>query len=494
MGLNAKWSPMYWPCGPKEVARVGASNSGSWELKKVAEGWAHPSALQLLKGTPVNCLLVEWASGAAADKPQQQALQPLLDAGRALGLSFVGKVSAKANPAQSAAAGRAAGLEAVMLEGGASQDLDLPAILEFPRDSIDWDGATGIYSTTGNVWPEINLPTMKGDIALGGPTGDPWVNSNGWFSLLARRMAPEKSLWLSIDLPDFPGMLPAEKYCLAIADSRVYGARGILSLDGQMRTALLNGDAPALDAWSRISETLSFFDRHAAWESYEPMGVLAVVSDFTGSNAFMAGETLNLLNRHQTQFVILDRRRALADPVTKLKAVLWMDDDEPNPAQARNLIAFVRQGGLFIAPKYWGPAGIKPHQEDWLFGYEIYNLGQGRIVVAPGGFSDPYQLAIDAHLLLGRENDLSRLYNPNGTNCYTSMGPDGRELVQILNYSPQAATYVALWIKAKARGAKLWSPHAQASTSLAGISASQGTSFDLPTVLVHCAVEIERTV
>lgn len=494
MSLNAKWSPMNWPCGPKEVAKANTSSGGSSDLKTAAEGWAQPAALQLLKGVPVNCLIVEWASGAPDDKDQQEALQPLITAGRALGLSFVGKVSAKANPAAAAASGKVAGLEAVVLEGSASQGLDLPAILEFPRDSIDWRSATGIFSTTGNVWPEINLATMKGDTALGGPTGDPWVNSNGWFSLLARRMAPDRSVWLSIDVPESPAILPVEKYCLAIADSRVYGARWILSLDGQMRVALLKGDAAALDAWSRISETLSFFERHAAWESYEPMGVLAVVSDFAGPNASMAGETLNLLNRHQIQFVILDRRNSLSGPVSKLKAVLWMDEEEPNRAQRDNLIAFVQQGGLVIAPRYWDPAGAKAHQYDWLFGYDIFNLGQGRIVVASGGFSDPYQLAMDAHLLLGRENDLARLYNPRGTNCYTSVGPDGKELVQIVNYSAEAASYVALWIEAKARGAKLWSPHERGPQSLAGISASEGTSFDLPTVSIHCAVEIERTV
>ena len=476
-----------------EVARAAASSSASPAWKKAAQGWAQPSALQLLKGAPVNCLIVEWASGTAVDQAQQQALQPLIAAGRALGLGFVGRISPQANLAESAAAAKAAGLEAVLLQG-AGTHLDLPAILEFPRDGIDWSSTTGIYSTTGNVWPEMNLPTMNGNTALGGPTGDPWVNSNGWFSLLARRMAPANSLWLSIDLPDAPAMLPVEKYCLAVADSRVYGARWILSLDPHMRAALLDGDAPALDAWKRIGDTLSFFERHAAWQTYEPMGVLAVISDFTGQNAFMAGETLNLLNRHQTQFVILDRRNALSGPITRLKAVLWMDGEEPGAEQNRNLVAFIQRGGLVVAPKYWGPPGIEPIHYDWLFGYDIYNLGQGRIVVASGGFSDPYQLAIDAHLLLGRENDLARLYNPKATNFYTSIGPEGKELVQILNYSTRPANYVALWIGARAPGAKLLSPNLQASQSLPGISASGGTSFDLPTVSVSCAVEIERTV
>jgi hypothetical protein len=225
------------------------------------------------------------------------------------------------------------------------------------------------------------------------------------------------------------------------------------------------------------------------------MGILAVVSDFRGQNAFMAGETLNLLNRRQVQFEILDRRRALTSLVTGLKAILWVDEDAPSAVQHRNLLAFVQQGGTVIAPKYWGPAGIAPRRENWLFDYDIYDVSKGRIVRAAGGFSDPYQLARDTHLLVGRENDLARLYNPGTTNCYTSINPDHRkQLVQIVNYASDAASYVALWVSMKAKGAKLYVPNSQTPNPLGGVPESDGTSFELPVLSVNCAVEIERVV
>lgn len=495
MSLNAKWVPMKWPCGPSEVARLSKSKARNSEFERAAEAWAQPSALHLLKDSPVNCLIVDWASGAAEDSAQQLALRPLIHAGRSLGLSFVGKISAKENLEAFVAAGRTAGLEAVILESSVDHPLELPVILQSLNDSIRWDTTTAIFSATGIAWPGVNLKTMEGDTALAGPTGAPWVDSNGWFSLLTRQMAPGRTLWLDIDPPDSTKVLPAEKYCLAIADSRIYGSQWIISLDNTMRAAIIKGNPRALNTWQRICATISFFDDHSEWQGYKPMGVLAVVSDFKGQNSFNSGEVLNLLNRRQVQFLIMDRSRALANPVQHLKAILWMDEEAPNSEQHDELLAFAEQGGLVISSKYWGPPGVKPFKEDWLFDYNIYNVRKGRIVVAEKGFPDQYQLARDAHLLVGHGNDLARLYNPGTTNCYSSIDPErNRQLVQVLNYSPETASYVTLWVNAKARSARLWRPKPLTSPPIGNAPANQGTNFDLPPLSVNCAVEIERLV
>ena len=495
MSLNAKWVPMRWPCGPIEAARISKSKPADSDLRTTIEGWAQPKTLQLLKGTPINCLVVDWASGTANDESQQRALKPLISAGRELGLSFVGKVGTKENLAAIVAAGRAAGLEAVMIDGPADPSLDLPVISGFPRDSVDWDAATDIFSATGNVWPGVVLPTMKGDTGVGGPTGEPWMDSNGWFALLARQMVPHKSVWLEIDLPVSSEALPVESYSRAIADSRAYGSHWVLTLDGPMRAGILNGNPQALSAWKSIGGALSFFEEHAEWAAYKPMGILAVVSDFRGTNSSLSGETLNLLSRRHVQYEVLDRRLALAGPVTGLKAVLWTDDDPPTSEQHRNLLDFVEQGGLIIAPKYLGPAGVVPRHEYWLPGYDIYDGSKGRIAVASQGFSDPFQLAREAHLLVGRENDLARLFNPGTTNCFTSMGPGRRkEIVQIVNYASNSSTYLAVWVSLNAHRARLWCPDSKTPHSLECISESDGTSFELPEFQVNCAIEIERMV
>ena len=491
MNLGPKWVPMKWPCGPLEWARRNRLKSVGAELKETLEAWAQPAALELLQGTPVNCLVVEWADGGAEDSAQQQALKPLLEAGRRLGINFVGKVAAGEGMAAVASA-RAAGLSAVMLAEPSGHCFDLPVILQFPRGKVAWESATRIFSATDNEWPGLKLDTMKGDTAIAGPTGVPWVNSNAWFSLLSDELAPGRTVWLDFDPPDASNVAHPANYALAVADSQAYGSRWIISLDDKLRTALLKGNPQATSVWSKTCETVTFFESHQEWEGFQSQGVLAVISDFLGDNAFLGGEVLNLLNRRQFQFQVMERSGALSTPTPGLKAILWLDKDAPSADQLAKLLAFVRQGGVVIAAAYWGPSGVRPTRKDPSLDYEMYNIGRGQIAVAEEAFQDPYQVAVDAHLLASRRNDLVRLYNPATTNCHSSLDPvHQRRLVQILNYSSSAASFVTLWVNTRTRSARLWSPGARDPLSIPGLPATPGTEFGLPPILVNCALEIE---
>jgi hypothetical protein len=87
---------------------------------------------------------------------------------------------------------------------------------------------------------------------------------------------------------------------------------------------------------------------------------------------------LNLLNRRQVQFRIIERSKSLAAPAQGLKAILWLDKEAPSAEQHPQLLAFVRQGGLVIAAAYWGPAEVKPTKKDPSLQYMMYNLGKGQ--------------------------------------------------------------------------------------------------------------------
>ena len=492
MDLDPRWVPMKWPCGPLEWARRSTAKSVSSDLKDTLETWAQPAALDLLKGTPVNCLVVEWAERAPEDSAQQQALKPLLEAGRQREIDFVGKVAAGESAAAAVESARAAGLSAVMLTEPLTHSFDFPVILSFPRDKVAWESATQIFSSTGHEWPGLKLDTMKGDTAIAGPTGVPWVNSNAWFSLLSDELAPGKTRWLDFDPPDTPNLTHPATCPLAVADSEAYGSRWIISLDDNFRAALLKGNPQSTSVWRQTCETLTFFESHREWEGFQPQGILAVISDFRGDNAYLSGEVLNLLNRRKIQFQVMERSRALATPTLGLKAMLWLDKDAPTASQLARLLAFVRQGGLLIVPAYWGPSGVMAKNRDPSLDYKMYNVGQGQIAVCVEGFQDPYQVAGDAHLLVSRRNDLVRLYNPDTTNCHLSFDPDHkRRLVQILNYSPSTANFVTLWVNTRAGAARLWSPGAKGSLSIPGVPAAPGTEFGLPTIVVNCALEVE---
>jgi hypothetical protein len=494
MSLNPKWVPMKWPCGPREIEQLKNDEHEGMEFQNTAKRWADPSSLRLLKDSPINCLVLDWASGTPVDQDQQSALKPLIQAGHRLNLSFIGRISTEQNLESIVEAGRAAGLDAIILEKPAGRDLALPAIVPFPNDGMEWNLLTGIYRGMGAIWPGAGLQTnSENSAATGGPTGTPSVSSNGWFSLLSREIAPEKIPWLDVDPPESSNILPAEEYCRTIADCRVYGSHWIVALDFWLWQTLLNEEPHAVETWAQITREIAFFERHAGWEAYKPLGVLAVVSDFAGLNAISSGEVLDFLNRSQVQFLAVDRLRMKAPPGNGLKGIIWMDDVDPSAEQHEQLIHFVQQGGLVIAGKYWGPSGVIPSQEDWIPAYSIYSLDKGKIVVANNGILDPYDLSNYAHLLIGHRNDFARVFNPGMTNCYCSLHPDGyKQIVQLVNYGPKPTEYMSLWVNARAKSGTLISP--ESTSTLECFSADGGTEFHIPKLTVNCTIEIERLV
>jgi hypothetical protein len=332
---------------------------------------------------------------------------------------------------------------------------------------------------------------MEGDTAIAGPTGIPWVNSNGWFSLLAGELASGKTLWLDFDPPEASNVLHPARYDLAIADSQAYGSRWIISLDDKLRAALPKGNPQALGVWEKMCAALAFFESHREWEAFKSQGILAVISDFRGKNAYLSGEVLNLLSRRGVQFQIFERSKPLRS-TEGMKAILWLDTEAPSAEQQSDLLAFVRQGGLVIASAYWGPAEVKPTKKDPSLQYKMYNVGTGQIAVAEERFRDPYQVAVDTHLLVSRRNDLVRLYNPEATNCRASIDPGQRKrLVQVLNYSSEPADYVTVWVNARVGSARLWRLDAKDALTVQGVAAGRGTDFRLPQLSVYCALEFE---
>ncbi len=492
MGLDKNWIPMKWPCGPLVIAQRSKSQTLLAGVEESLEAWARPASLEMLKGTPVNCLIVDWAAGSPQDAAQQQALRPLLEAGRRLGIAFIGRIRAKENIGSSVEAAITSGLAAVMLSDSPSDSIDITIIRQFSREKIPWDATSFIFSSTDNVWPGVALDATQGDTAQAGPTGVPWVNSNAWFSMLAREMAPGKTAWLDFDPPDSSALQHPAEYSLAVADSRAYGSRWIISLDDKLRAALSRRDTQALGTWNQICGTISFFEGHKDWEKFEPEGILAVVSDFQEENAFLGNEVLNLLNRRGVQFKIVLISDWDTASTKGLRAILWLDKQAPSNVQRSKLLRFVQQGGLLIAQAYWGPVGVQSFKKDPAFQYKMYNVGQGQIAVPEEPFADPYQVAVDTHLLVSRRNDLVRLYNPAETNCHSTIEPDGKKrLVQVLNYSTEPAEYVTLWVNGRNTSAPLFGLETTDPTVLKGVAGNPGTEFDLPTFSVYCALELE---
>jgi len=495
MDLDTDCIPMKWPSGPIEIARREKQGHVSPEIKEAFRGWHYPAALDRLRGTAVNCLIVSWASGSPEDEEQQNSLKPMVEHGRQAGIRFIGWVNGTADVASAAASAQSAGLSAIASEKDLRERSGFPIIPFSTRSQARWDHASPFLILNDGIWPQVRSNIKEGkDQAAAGPTGVPWVNSNGWYVRLARALSPHKTIWLAFDPSEKNHPDRAESYMLAMADARAYGAHWVISLDDTLRAGMAAGNSQALETWGKVAKAATFFKSHSAWTTYQPQGVLAVLSDYSGTNEFMSGEILNLLSRRHLPFHVLIRSRATAASFEGLKTILYADQDALTTGTRRDLLAFVKEGGLLIVPSNWKITEGVLLRESPQDSYQMHRLGRGRIAVAKQEWLDPYEVATEAHLMLSHSNDLMRLWNAGGTNSIYTTAPDGsKSLVQIVNYSIGGEVdSISLWLKDPYRSAHFWSLGANEPTLLHKVTEFGEAELYLPALPVYAAVELEK--
>ena len=336
------------------------------------KGWSNPAALDLLRGTAIDCLLIDNSD------------------------EFLG-VRERA---------KEAGLRVV--------HPDAPPV--------------GITVEKG-VWPGIHAGRGAAR-ADAGPTGEPWIDSNGWLVGLARSLHPDREVW--IDAPPEAGTaVTAEAYSISIADSAAYGGRWILSLDSSLASALAAGKTEARKPWESILRTSAFFAAHKTWADYTPVSVTGVISDFSGTNEFFGRELLNLLARAGQHYRILPKQRPL---VTEgLRALTYTDEDLPSAALRKQIDAFVNDGGMLIAGRWTVPGGSPLRSPVERF--SVFSAGKGRIALSKEPPADPYLFARDSAVLVSHRYDLVRFWNAGAAASFYTMDSGSRStLVHLLFY------------------------------------------------------------
>ena len=362
--MALEWTPMRWPAA-----------------------WKAPSSLDLLKGTPINCLIVD--EGGAPE----------------------------------------AGLKVVTLTS-----------------------PPGGVTVVKGLWPGIQLSRSGGNSdASAGPTGEPWVNSNGWRVRLAQALTPGINAW--VDAKPTGTVLSAAAYVAAIADSAAVGGRWIISLDDKLAGNIAAQEAPALETWRRLTAATTFFNAHKSWANYTPMAVLGIVSDFKTT---LSQEALNLVARTNQQYRVIPASGLTASSLDGLRAVIY-PDAEPLAAQARERIAaFVRNGGLLIAGPKWGAVPESSAAGSDHPRFTLRTLGKGKLAIAKENLDDPYLLAIDSAILMSHRYELLRFWNAGAVSSFYSAAPtEGRALVQIVFYALQGTDSPSVRIAGPYRTAKL---------------------------------------
>jgi hypothetical protein len=367
----------------------------------------------------------------------------------------------------------------------------LPAANAALQEAASKRGVQAVTTPAANVlkdrvWPGVQRSIRGSVTSDSGPTGPPWVDSNGWAIQLARAKNPGHPVWISAPPPE-KTVIRAEHYALAVADSEAYGGHWIISLDADTQKGLLNRDSAARETWQTIGKALKFFRQHeGGWAGFQTFARLGVVSDFEGENEFIGTEVLNLSPRQHLPY------RILIPPQLDLKglsAVLWIHPKAPEGDMLKSLRAFALAGGILIVP------ASAAHMSDGLpsagkheTGYNQFTLGKGRIAVSPEPWSDPFAVVTAAHRLVTRRRDVYRLWNASAANAHTSIsGP--KALTQVLNFTARPFGHpMSLWIAQPTKAAR-FSDLFGRTEALTVAARNGGSEVSLPVFTSYAAIE-----
>jgi hypothetical protein len=343
----------------------------------------------------------------------------------------------------------------------------------------------------GGSWPGVKLNEAGAtDWVSAGPTGNPWIDSNGWQVRLEGALHPEKEIW--VDAPPKAARITADSCIVAIADASVFGGRWLITLDGKQAAALAARSAAALSDWRRILDAAAFFAARPEWPGYAPAAVVGIVSDFTGGNRFLSHELLNLLARANQQYRIIPKGRASAESPAGLKALIYLDDQPPDDALRGLVLAFVKNGGMLITSRVWGEAALPADPGGDHPRYRIGLYGKGRIAVCKGEPDDPFLIANDSVVLVSHRHEMVRLWNGGAVGACLSHNPDRkRALLQLIFYSSAPSQLTTIRVAGEYKSASLWLPGRQEKQKIDSVAQRGAIELHLPAIPHYGAVELE---
>jgi hypothetical protein len=473
-----------------EVARRAAKNlPADPSARQAIEDWYDPATLDLLKDSPVNCLLTTWSAGADADlERRQQALVKAYAArARQRSMAVLGIVYPGGSPSKIGAAAAEAQLDGLVLDGDfapnfvrevtAALTMGNPSAIVIPiaRNAASVRTSEGpVLAVEGTSPSARNLADMGIRAA---PSSEPWIESNIWL-VRSFRLAPAwRPVWISYQ----PDSGSAVEYARFAADAAVAGGRWIVSLDDALRVKLRRNDPAALATWRRLGDCLRFAEQYAEWRGLVPYGHLGLIVDPASKDPDMADEYLKLVARRQVPYRIVLRSELSRESLDGFRAVLATALDPPAAGERKLLRAFAEGGGVVVAGPSWGDA-----PEDQPF--KEIPAGKGRLVIYKE--ADPETIARDMKELSLEEAGMFA-FNVPSVITYAGRSIHGKRLlIQLLNYSDSAATAISLRVSGSYKTARLFTPDA-APADLEVHSTGNRTDIAIPKLSLWGGVLLE---
>ena len=277
---------MLWVRCPGRPRGGGASRgfraAGRWVPARW--NWTDTKSLDLLAGTPVNCLLLKAVDAAFAQKAQER------------GIVVLALIAPGGDTAESARQPSARNYQGVVLEGDfpkgtAARVKDVLAdskaivIQLTARSQIDLAGPDPIVGTYQGVWPGIEV--LESGAAKAGPSGI-GVDRHQ-YRLHPRRAGLGTRGHLDRQSPAERTIVTGERYLQALADAAMAGGRWVMALDDDFSKRLREGEMAAVRDWKRIGRQLAFFEAHPEWRGMQPYGKLAIVQDASEGGLLSGG-------------------------------------------------------------------------------------------------------------------------------------------------------------------------------------------------------------
>jgi hypothetical protein len=424
-----KLVPVRWPGGPLEVARRAGADP------------AIPS-LDLLRGTPINCVLVTWSgpADAAIVREQQRLAGAFAKEAHDRGVAVLGLLRAGSDPVEAVEAALSARLDGLALEP------DFADLARLAQAAEHAEAFAAIPLQAGGGAPGIRILSDSG-AAVATPTSEPWIDSNLWLvrALRAKGQAP---VWMGFALEN-PSV---DNYVRAIADSAAAVGQWVIAPDDRLLSGLANKRPEATAKWHSITEALGFFAQHRAWREFSATGPVGIVRDPTTRYPDIADENLNLIARRRIPYRTMERASLCAADLEGLKALLATEISNPTESERSLLKTFVERGGLLVTGPWWGAA--VPKEQDFI----TQQLGKGQVIEYRDESPDPENLSKNLLHLLGKRNLGIRLFNAPTVLPYLSESDDGKQLlVQMINYASGPSEAITVRVRGPYRTARLFS-------------------------------------
>jgi hypothetical protein len=397
--------------------------------------WADAQSLELLAGSPVNCLLLRTYP---AD---------LVSAATSQGIVTLAVISPGGDAVAAARRALAARVNGIVLEGDFDADVAAgvrnaagiaPVVELTARNRIALGSSAPILGTYQGVWPGVSALDDGGKKA--GPTGSVWIDTNTGF-IRAVRAWGDAAVWIANEPPP-KTVVTGVRYLQAIGDAAISGARWVLAFDASFASRLRDREADAVSDWRRMGAQLRYFEDHPEWRHMQEYGKLAVVQD-PANGGLLSGGILDMIAVKHTPVRPIPQQHLTPESLSGAAMAVNVDPGSLTPEQKEVLRSFARSGGTLLT----GPPGWKDPTPN------------GKITLEKAELERLNDIWRDVNSMVGRRNLGVRLFNVSSMLSNLLISGDGKTAVlHLVNYSDYAVENVAVHFIGDYKHAALTSP------------------------------------